>query len=313
MFDGATGVGQLDRTIIDTLHRLGANPDGRPIRAAGLLTDLDGQGIPPRYAYEHLCLSTQRSLCWVRPYRPTGNAGSRTDPPAGPRYVDMSLSEVGELLATETQVAALPVGFVNGNMHVDGLRPAFEPARVLDAVALAATKPQVSDTELVDAVGPPSFPVGCTVEGDVDGLHAGEEVTLTLAARLDPDPTGNALLMTGVPPVVNPLEVLASLADRATPHPRHPGAPALDQTLLPLGDVNDGSMHDEELYVLTPRRGTTIEELGSKVIQVWGVTTPVRAQLPAPTAAIIRHHAQGEPSDVARATRRLRELTAPDY
>jgi hypothetical protein len=306
VFDGATGVGLLDRTIIDALQRLGASSHGRPVRAAALLYDLDGVGLPPRSTYRHLCLSTQRSLCWLRPYRPIGNAGSRVDPPAGPGYVQMSLSEVGDLLA-EPDTAAVPLGFVNGNMHVDGLRPAFDPVRVLDAVLLATSRPDVPDAELVELLGRPSFPAGCVVEGDVEALHRGDAVTLTLTARLEPDPAGTQLLMTGVPPVADPHEVLRSLADRATPPRRPPGASLLAETLLPLAAVDDRSGPDGELYVLTPRSDVTLDDLRSKVLTIWGVTTAVRAQLPASTATVVRHHAT-----VARRSattiERLREL-----
>ncbi len=309
MFDGATGIGLVDRTIIDTLRRLEAGSGGQPVRGAALLADLDAQGVPPRLAYEHLSLSTQGSLCWIRPYQPRGNLGSRVDPPASARYVEMSLSEVGQLLATDGPASSLPMGFINGNIHVDGTRPAFEPTRVLDAVALAASSPSVTDAELVDLVGPPAFPAGCAVEGDVDALHAGQAVTLTLTARLDPDPSGTELLMTGLPPVVNPHEVIQSLAERAAPSPpRPPGTRAFIETRIPLGDIRDLSQRHEEVYVLTPSRGTELAELRSKVLDVWGVSTTVRAHLPASTPTIVRHHAQGEPGAVARALARLRDL-----
>jgi hypothetical protein len=312
VFDGATGIGLVDRTIIDTLQRLGANSDGRPVRGAALLADLDTQGIPPSFAYEHISLSTQSDLCWIRLYRPRGNLGSRGFPPASPRYVEISLSEVGELLATDDPASRLPVGFINGNIHVEGTRPAFQPTRVLDAIVLAASSPRVSDAELVDIVGPPAFPAGCSVEGDFDALHAGEEVTLTLTARLVPDPTGTELLMTGMPPVVNPDDVIRSLAQRGAPPPtRPPGSRAFIETRIPLRDINDRSRPGEELYVLIPTSGTELEELRSQVLEVWGVSTAVRAHLPASTPVILRHHAQGEPNDVIRAAQRLRELIAP--
>ncbi len=309
MFDGATGIGLLDRTIIDTLLRLEASSAGQPVRGAALLADLDAQGVPPRLAYEHLSLSTQVSLCWIRPYRPRGNLGSRVDPPASPRYVEMSLSEVGRMLATEGPAPSLPVGFINGNIHVDGTRPAFEPTRVLDAVMLAASSPSVSDAELVDIVGPPAFPAGCAVGGDVGALHAGEAATLTLTARLDPDPSGTELLMTGLPPVVNPNEVIQSLTERAAPPPaRPPGTRAFIATRIPLGDIRDLSRPGEEVYALTPSRGTELAALRSKVLDVWGVSTAVRVHLPASTPIIVRHHARGEPGAVARAVAQLRDL-----
>jgi hypothetical protein len=312
VFDGATGIGLLDHTIIDTLQRLGANSDGRPVRGAVLLADLDTQGIPPRFAYEHLSLSTQGALCWIRPYRPRGNLGSRVDPPASPRYVEMSLSDVGELLATERPASRLPVGFINGNIHAEGTRPAFDPMRVLDAIVLAASSPTVSDAELIDIVGPPAFPAGCTVEGDFDALHAGEAVTLTLTARLDPDPTGTELLMTGVPPVASPNDVIQSLTERAAPPPpRPPGTRAIRETRIPLRDIQDRSQRGEDLYALIPSSGTDLAELRSKVLEVWGVGTSVRAHLPASTPVILRHHAQGEPNDVIRAAQQLRELVTP--
>jgi len=313
VFDGATGIGLLDRTIIAALQRLNAGADGRPVRASVLLADLDGQGIPPGLAYEHLSTSVQRDLCWIHPYRPRGNFGTRTDPPASPRYVEVSLSDVGELLVADDHVARLPLGFINGNVHAEGTRPAFDPSQVLDAIVLAASSPTVPDAQLIEVVGPPAFPMGCSVAGDFDALHAGEEVTLTLTARLEPDPTGTQLHMTGVPPGVEPYEVVQALMARiAPPPPRPPESRAFTETRIPLRDLRDMSQRDVELFVLTPESGTGLAELRERVLEVWGVTTSVRAKLPASTPAIVRHHAQGDPSEVIRAARALRELIARD-
>lgn len=308
VFDGATGIGVVDRMITDVLQRSRANSDGRPLRASELLVELDLQGIPPGLAFDHVALSVQRSLVWVRLFRPRGNLGSRVDPPAAPRYVGVALSGVGELVAGGGQALRLPVGFINGNMHDAGSRPAFAPSGVLDAIVLAASTPAVPDHELVDLVGPPTFPSGIEVEGDLDALHAGAPSSLTLKARVEPDGTGAHLVLTGIPPNANPDEVLQSLFDRASAARRPPATATLAARALPLAEIKDHSDSSQERYVLVPTSGVPLEELRTRLLGIWGVTTTITARLPASTSAIIRHHAAGDPDQVAEAAGRLREL-----
>ncbi len=303
MSEGSTGIGLLDRLIIDVLQRLRANADGRPVRGDALLRELDDLGLPPQFAYEHIAVSTRAALRWIRPYRPKGNLGSRSDPPANPRYVEISLTELGEFFAT-SQPTCVPMAFINGNVEVEGPRPAFEPMRVLDAVAETTTNPTITDADLVELVGPPSFPSGCTVEGDLEALHAGEPTSLVLAARLQPDATGTNLLMSGIPPLADPDDVLTSLASRAGPAPSW----RPEEVRLPLADIHDRSTRERDEYALKPRAGTSLEVLRSELLQVWGVSTRLDARLPAATATIIRRHAEGDPDLVLATIAKVRSI-----
>jgi hypothetical protein len=310
-FEGATGIGLLDRAIMGELHRANAGMDGPTIRGHLLLASLDVLGIPPEPAYAYVATSVDPELTWVQLYRKVGNLGSRLDPPAWPDFVHVGLSEIGDLLVRRGGTPVLPVAFANGNVHLDGSRPAFDPVRVIDAVIAAASDPSVPDRELVDLVGDPDFPCGCHVECDTEALHAGEATPLTMAAHLDPDPTGTRLVMTGVPPTVDPGPLVTDLCGRALPPPSHPGHEHTEA--LPLRDLWDRSTHEADdhyvlRYELTPRTGTTLDELADLLRRERGITDGVVARLPAPTATIIRHHARGDADDVVAFARRLREL-----
>jgi hypothetical protein len=310
-FEGATGIGLLDRAIMGALHRANAGTGGRTIKGHLLLSSLDDLGVPPEPAYAYVATSVDPELTWVSLYRKVGNLGTRADPPAWPEFVELGLSEIGDLLLRREGTPVLPVAFANGNVHLDGGRPAFDPVRVIDAVIAAATDATVPDSELVELVGGPVFPCGCDVACDTEALHAGEATPLTMAARLEPDPAGTMLRMSGVPPTVDPQQLLTELCARALPPPSHPGHPRAEP--LPLGDLWDRSTHEaDDRFVfrcdLKPRSGTTLDELADVLRRERGITDGVVARLPAPTATIIRHHARGGPDDVVSQAGRLRSL-----
>lgn len=310
-FEGATGIGLLDRAIMGALHRANAGMDGHTFKGHLLLASLDDLGVPPEPAYAYVATSVDPELTWVRLYRKIGNLGTRLDPPAWPDFVQVGLSEIGDLLVRRSGTPVLPVGFANGSVHLDGGRPGFDPVRVIDAVIAAASDRAVPDHELIELVGNPVFPCGCHVECDTEALHAGEATPLTMAAHLDPDPTGTMLVMTGVPPTVDPGQVVTDLCARALPPPSHPGHAHAEP--LPLRDLRDRSTHESDdryvlRYELTPRMGTTLDELAEALRRERGITDGVVARLPAPTATIIRHHAQGDADDVVAFASRLRAL-----
>ena len=68
-------------------------------------------------------------------------------------------------------------------MHLDGPPPPFDPHRI--AAGLLAAHDGASDAELIDTVGPPSFPSGCHVDVDLAALAAGRQVVLGWEAHIE--------------------------------------------------------------------------------------------------------------------------------
>jgi hypothetical protein len=110
-------------------HDTGAQPGADDLRSSyEVLAAVERQiGLAPRYAYEVLC---DMARPWTVPLRLVdfhGDCGGRDTElrPADPRYTAARLSCVGELvLETERgEMAPLPIGLINGNVHAGGTRP----------------------------------------------------------------------------------------------------------------------------------------------------------------------------------------------
>jgi hypothetical protein len=82
----------------------------------------------------------------------------------------------------------MPIGLINGTMYSGGLVPSFEPRRVERALSALASLDTTTDSETLEELGPPSFPIGCDVEGDVAGILNGCEVVLILIPHITPAP-----------------------------------------------------------------------------------------------------------------------------
>jgi len=148
----------------------------------------------------------------------------------------------------------------------------------------------VTGKDLTSIVGPPCFLNGCTVTGDFAAMAAGRPTTLRLEARVTVSDDQRHVLIENFPPNANPDEVAHTLADRARMRAwaaEHPGL--YGRTHLPLWDVRDESSERHgDLLVCAPSRGTTAGELREQLMNVYGVCTTVRVDLPRPLPAMLR-------------------------
>jgi hypothetical protein len=101
-----------------------------------------------------------------------------------------------------------------------------------------------------------------------------------------------SVLIENIPPNANPDEVATTLAERARRRvwaADHPGLHG--RTHLPLGDIRDKSSQarDTDLLVCAPARGTTAEQLREQLMNVYGVYTTVRVNLPRSLPAMLRN------------------------
>src|SRR4051794_31986036 len=181
-----SGLGFVDVAILEALDALGAHHDRPHCKSAKVVAAVgDAIGLGPRYAYDMLVELVRDDIVNAVLVDGHGNFGTVDDPPANERYTEARLSRAGELaLAAEQGGPPVPVGLVNGDFHVGGTRPPFEPHRLIEALVRICDDPATSDDQIVSMVGPPSFPTGCAVAGDVAALAAGRPVDLELQARI---------------------------------------------------------------------------------------------------------------------------------
>jgi DNA gyrase/topoisomerase IV, subunit A len=289
-----SGVGLVECTILEALDSLGAQPR-RHRRSAKVLEGVEERiGLAPGYAYEVL-LDLARP--WTMPLLLVdgqGNFGTRgNDPAANYRYTEAGLSRAGQvvLAAERGDLAPVPVGLVNGNVYREGLRPPFRPLAIIEALREVIQRPRVTGKDLTSIVGPPCFLNRCTVTGDFAAMAAGRPTTLRLEARVTVSADQRHVLIENFPPNANPDEVAHTLAGRATMRAwaaEHPGL--YGRTHLPLREIRDESSERHgDLLICVPSPGTTAGELCEQLMNVYGVYTTVRVDLPRSLPAMLRN------------------------
>ena len=297
-----SGVGLVECAILEALDALGAQPGRRWPRNARVLAAVEDRiGLAPGYAYEVL-LDLARP--WTMPLSLVagqGNFGTRgNDPAANYRYTESQLSPAGQvaLAAERGNLAPVPIGLINGNVHREGTRPPFGPQAIIEAMRKVIERPRVTSAELAGIVGPPCFLNGCTVTGDFAALAAGRPTVLRLQARVTVSDDHTSVKIENFPPNANPDDTAISIADRARRRDWAPSYPALHQEArLPLKDIRDQSSYETDLLVCVPEPGTTPEQLRDQLLDVYGVYTTVPAALPQPLATMLRHWARTHASE----------------
>jgi hypothetical protein len=285
-----SGVGLVESSILEALDSRGARLRRRPVENTRVLADVERSiGLAPGYAYEVL-------LDLARPWRlpvllleGVGNYGDlRGGPAAAFRHTASRLSPAGEVAvaAQNRKLAPVPIELINGNTHREGRRPPFQPAGIINAMRQAIRRPRVSGNDLADVVGPPEFPAGCAVTGDLEALAAGHPAVLQLQARVTVADDGRGVLIQNMPPNDNRDEIIAELGNEASGRPRrrHLGGAGH----LPIADVRDISLDGDDRFICVPKPGITPEVLCHQLLGVEGITTSMPVALPAPLPTMIR-------------------------
>jgi len=294
-----TGLGFVEVTVLDALDVAGRESGGRAIRSARVVSAVDERiGLAPGYAYEVL---SDLALSWRVPVRLVSGYGafdSRNGfPGVGFHGTEARLSPAGEvaLAAERGEIAAVPIGLINGNAYRDGTRPPFRPQGIIDAIREVIRRPRVADGEITAIIGPPDFLTGCQVTGDLAALANGEPAELTLRARITIDEDNHRLLVRDIPPnpdidriyevhwAYDQVSNQAGLYAMAKESPLPSGA-----TGLPLEDVEPFFSGDSDLFVCTAAPGISLEWLRDQVAQIAGVVTTVKVALPRPLPDLVR-------------------------
>jgi hypothetical protein len=302
-----TGTGVVECAILEALDSLGARSGQHYCKNSTVLAAVEERiGLAPGYAYEVL-LDLARP--WTMPVSLVtgrGNLGSRgNDPAANPPYTESRLSPAGQvaLAAERGDLAPVPIGLINGNVHRYGSRPPFRPRAIIEALRQVIRRPGITSEDLTDIVGPPCFLNGCTVTGDFAALAEGRPATLRLQA--DVTVSNGSVLITNLPPNANPDDIAHSLASLAAPPNRLKKYPDLHRHVrLPISDIRDESSRrlDTDLLVCVPEPGTPPDQLRDQLTDVYGVYTEVAVALPQPLATILRGWADAYRSEDLQAS-----------
>jgi DNA gyrase subunit A len=309
-----TGLGIVDLAVLETLDRIGARSDRPHKKCARAVAEVDAtSGLGPNLAYEALCDMARPWVVPVRCIQFHGNYGSLDSPSAGPRYTEARLSPIGMLavVAERREIGAIPIGLINGNTHSGGTRPPFHPRKIVTALRHLLVDPAVADQELTDLVGPPVFPTGCEVAGDIAALTAGESVTLQLSAHLRlADPPTRRWIIDHLPPLVGGRELLERIANLAMRRPWSADLPELDRrTRVPVSTIDAMSTGPDTQLVIKAATGVDLDALGRQLREVQGVTIKLPVQLPGPLPRILRNWVATHATDDLRTSlARVEEL-----
>jgi hypothetical protein len=306
-----SGVGVVELVILEVLDSLGAGPDRPRIVNSTVLAEVEARiGLAPGYAYQVL---VELARWWTVPVRLVhgeGNYGELRDdlPAAHPRYTESRLSRAGEvvLAAERGQLAPVPAGLINGSAYRGGSRPPFRPERLIEAVRQVIRRPRVAGAELVEIVGMPEFPTGCTVIGDRAALAAGLPTVLRLQAEVSvigdlaalvaghpagPWPWARAgaaagqwgVLVEHMPPNVSRPAVMKEISNVANGQITYSGGDAR----LPIRAIVDIALSGDDRFICLPEPGTAPELLRDLLLNFEGVTTTMPAELPGPLPDMI--------------------------
>lgn len=310
-----TGLGPLEDALLATLANFGATPAGRHVKCARLAKEVEaGFGYGPRHSYDAICQLARPWVTQLPLVDGHGNFGSGDETAADARYNEARLSDIGALAvaAERGELAPLPIALINGTFWRGGSAPPFDASRVVATLLRIVSSRDLADDEIVAHVGPPVFPTGCEVGGELDALVAGDPATLHLAARIHLEsrpgdggtgydyqrglmPGERALIVTGLPPGFGPDYVTNGLAQLPR---RRPGAvPAAPG----LRDVRNVSMRDARIACVIAE-GADIALIEAKLRGVWGVDATARAQLAGPLPDILRSWVEAHSPEDLRAS-----------
>ena len=298
----ATGLGLLDLAILEACEYAGAVAFTPFQMTARVLDVLFGRtGVGPRTAHEPLCDMVRPWVSHLRLIEFHGNYGSLDFGPANPRYTECRLTPLGQaaLAAERGEVGPLPIGLINGNTHVDGIRPPLDPRRVLQALRSASA---ATDAELAAIVGLPAFPTGCQVTGDLDTFSAGGLADLTLTARLTWGV--DAVVVSNLAPDATPSQIATAIAARVqTSHldsePDRSWQSPESLAAVPLiREVIDEAHGDVVRLVVRLTKGADRTVVRRFLEEIWGIRRTMTVALGRPIADLTRSVAEAFPSDL---------------
>jgi DNA gyrase/topoisomerase IV subunit A len=306
-----SGLGAVDVAVLQALRQVGAKANRARVKTTRAVDAVDSAtGLGPDLSYE-LLLSLGRT--WILPIPLVdfqGNIGSPSEEPSAPRYNEVRLAEAGQLVAKveRTQAGAVPVGLINGDTHRGGSRPPFRPTAIVAALRRLQSNDGVSDEELLEIVGPPFFPGGCEIDGDLAALLAGEPGRFQLRAHVAIRAGSRTVEIRGLAPGVGGHQIMEAIKTVVDTPARSAGNPRLAaRTFLPLKSLSDASSGRETIIECEPRDDADTDQVVAALRRLWPIETSRALQLPAALPRMLRAWPASPTSD-AETLARLADL-----
>lgn len=275
----ATGLGPIETSVLQAYGTVGAGT-GRPMvkNQRNLEVLFRDHRIAPLFGYRTICDFARPYVSHLELVEFNGNYGSPDFSEASARYTESRLSPLGEaaLLAERSERSALPIGLINGTVHLDGPTPPFDPHRIV--AGLLAARDGASDEALTDVVGAPSFPTGCHVDVDIAELAAGRHAVVRCEAHFDRTEHGE-LVISHLPPQSSASDIVSSIERRV-------GRAGSD--ILPIADLSDASFGSQTRIVVRLIGGADPDSVVRQLRDMWGIHTTINAELEAPLPTILR-------------------------
>jgi DNA gyrase/topoisomerase IV subunit A len=275
----ATGLGPVETGVLEAYGTVGAGAGQSMVKNQRILAVLfRDHRVAPLFGYRTICDFARPYVSHLELVEFNGNYGSPDFSEASAKYTESRLSSLGEvaLLAERGERRALPIGMINGTVHVDGPTPPFDPHRIV--AGLLAVKDGASDAELIDTVGAASFPTGCHVDVDLAELTAGHEAVVRCEAHIDRAENGE-LVISRLPPRSSASDIASSIERRV----RHASS-----DVLPIADLNDASFGSQTRIVVRLIDGADPELVVRQLRDMWGIHTTVNVELEAPLSTVLR-------------------------
>jgi DNA gyrase subunit A len=291
-------LGTVERSVLETLVEANALPNRPHRKCANLVGRMQSEhGIADRYTYDALSTMAKPWLLHLPLIDFHGNNGSLDpdDKPAAARYTESRLARAGVLaLAAEQGTGPkVPLALINGDLHFDGHQPPYSPARVVATLLALIDEPSLSDSELVERIGPPETPTGCAVTCDHRGLAAGAAVNMVQTAHvtLEEETGSPRITLTNYPLGIGSETICETIAARVNAGRMQRGRDPdgdFDELALRLRSVTNVSRGDTERVVCEPSPTAALNDLVDQIAATWGVRTRTSVQLAAPLAQLVR-------------------------
>jgi len=277
---GAAGLDAVEAALLDAVDLLGADHLGEPVACDRVLRVLEQRGqADAGTAYAALLRRGRPWSVHLPLVELLGNAGSRDDRAADPEHLEVRLSPVGALAqaAERGEAGPVPLDLIEGTVFRGGRQPAYEPAAVVSALLAGRTD-----------LGPPAFPTGGVVGGQLEALRRGDGARITVASTIRAE--GGHLAITEIPYGVGPQD----LRDRV--HDARAALRAAHETCPMLRIVDETNVRDGVRLYVEPEKGADLRELRDWLLRIPPVQRTFDCVLPAPMAELATTWDRGDGS-----------------
>jgi hypothetical protein len=289
-----TGLGIVDLALLQTIDGRGSGrPDGVHSKCASVIGSLDeGLGLAPSYAYGALCDLARPWVLQAPLIEYHGDLGTRDLPSAPMQHCECRLSGTGAcaVSAESGEIAPVPLGLINGNLHLAGYRPPFDAHGVVAAIRLLLNDRSTSDADVIEAVGGPVLATGSEITGDLDALNAGEWTEVVVKGVVAVDEAADTVVIDCLPPESSPERLAQLLLGQYFPRPAADDPLTEEEMQLAslVMAVDDQSTVNADRLVCTPAPGVSALQLRDHLRDLRELDSWFTLELPSPLPTLVR-------------------------